>query len=60
MDTWFRAQGTEGGRDAGSHQHLNHIGKEVIGVDEAGQEMVLRKKSPRKAPQEHKHLRDSL
>ena len=35
--------------DAVSHQDLYHIGMEDVRVDEAGQEMVSSKKSPRKA-----------
>lgn len=49
-----------GAGDAMSHQNLYHMGTEVVGVDETGQEMVSREKSPRKASKEHEHLRDRL
>lgn len=53
MDMWFGNQERGMGWRCYGSPHLGHTLLETIKVDEAGQEMVLNKTSPRKASKEY-------
>lgn len=46
--------------DALRQQHLDHTVIEALNVDEAGQKMLLSKKTPRKTSNEYLRVRSSI